>query len=378
MRSVALDLGARKVSYCEVAHGRVVRRETVKSVQDLEREIGPEAEPAVVAIEACREAWFVHDLLTRWDNRVVLVDTTRSRRLGIGAHGRKTDRIDAEVLALALERGGIPIAHVLSPHRRELRRQLGVRRGLVETRSQLVTTVRGLLREQGISLPGCNTEHFVAQARKHVRADVLPLLEPTLAVLTVIEPQIEAVETELARLCTSEPIVQVLTTTPGVGAIVAAAFVSVIDDAKRFRHAHAVESYVGLVPSEDTTGGKRRLGSITKKGNGYLRALLVQAAWSLLRTAGSDDPLRQWAEAVAKRRGKRVAVIALARRLVGVLWALWRDASVYDAQHLSKKSAKGMKAAAQSLAFRAEALERAAKKHSTRRLTAAQEATATS
>ena len=120
MRKVALDLGARKTADCEVRGEKVVRRE-------------PEQPPAVVAIEACREAWHVHDLLTSWGNEVVLVDTTRSRRLGIGQHGRKTDRIDAEVLALALERGGIPVAHLLSPHRRELRRWLGVRRALAET-----------------------------------------------------------------------------------------------------------------------------------------------------------------------------------------------------------------------------------------------------
>ena len=127
MRKVALDLGTRKTAYCEVRDGKVVQRRTEDAVRDFEPLLGPEQPEAVVAIEACREAWHVHDLLTSWGNQVVLVDTTRSRRLGIGQHGRKTDRIDAEVLALALERGGIPAAHVLSPHRRELRRWLGVR-----------------------------------------------------------------------------------------------------------------------------------------------------------------------------------------------------------------------------------------------------------
>jgi hypothetical protein len=81
-----------------------------------------------------------------------------------------------------------------------------------------------------------------------------------------------------------------LTTTPGVGPIVAASFVSVVDDAYRFRRAHQVESYLGLVPSEDTTGGKRRLGAISKQGNSYLRALLVQAAWVIMRQPGRQNP----------------------------------------------------------------------------------------
>jgi len=137
MRKVALDLGGKKTTYCEVAGGEVVQRATVSAVESLQSLLGPEQLAATVAIEACREAWYVHDLLTSWGNQVILVDTTRSRQLGIGQHGRKTDRIDAEVLARAVERGGIPMAHVLSPHRRELRRQIGIRRALVQTRANL-------------------------------------------------------------------------------------------------------------------------------------------------------------------------------------------------------------------------------------------------
>jgi transposase len=113
-----------------------------------------------------------------------MVDTTRSRQLGIGQHGRKTDRIDAETLARALEVGRIPVAHLLSPKRRELRRALGVRRALVESRAQLVTTIRGLVREQGGKIPGCNTECFVNKVRgQQLAADVALLIESLLAMV---------------------------------------------------------------------------------------------------------------------------------------------------------------------------------------------------
>jgi len=353
MRKVALDLGARKTSYCEVQGGEVIQRATVTSIETLSTLLGPEQPPAVVAIEACREAWHVHDLLRTWDNDVVLVDTTRSRRLGIGQHGRKTDRIDAEVLALALERGGIPMAHVLSPHRRELRRWLNVRRGLVESRAQLVTTCRGLAREQGLLLPKCQTQLFARNARK-VKHVALAVIEPLLRVLDAINPELERVEAKLAELCETEPIVKILMTAPGAGPTVAAAFVSVIDDAKRFRSPHQVESYVGLVPSEDSSGGKRRLGAISKKGNRYLRTLLVQGSWSILRNAERHDPLRLWAEAVAERRGKKIAVVALARRLVGVLWAMWRNAAPYNPAVLSAASSRGTRRLAQTLTRQAQ------------------------
>jgi len=118
MRTVALDLGSRRTAFCEVAGGRVLQRGSVSTLESLRTVLGPQMASSKVAIEACREAWHVHDVLSSWGNEVVLVDTTRSRRLGIGQHGRKTDRIDAEVLARALERGGIPVAHVLSPQAR--------------------------------------------------------------------------------------------------------------------------------------------------------------------------------------------------------------------------------------------------------------------
>jgi transposase len=343
----------------------VVQRLSVGDVASLECHLGPKQPAATVAIEACREAWFVHDLLVEWGNEVVLVDTTRSRRLGIGQHGRKTDRIDAETLALALEVGRIPAAHVLSPKRRELRRVLAVRRALVESRAQMVTTIRGLVREQGGKIPSCATEDFAEKVRKQkLPTEVAELIKPLLESVEFNNTHVARIEQQLATLCTEEPIVAALTTTPGVGTVVAAAFVSVIDEAKRFRSAHQVESYVGLVPIEDTTGGNRRLGAISKQGNSYLRTLLVQAAWSIVRSSDKSDPLYLWVTQLIQRRGKRIAVIALARRLVGVLWAMWRDGTVYDGKHLAQQGARGLRGAAQSIEQQAAALALAAKKRS--------------
>ncbi len=135
-----------------------------------------------------------------------------------------------------------------------------------------------------------------------------------------------------------------------------------IDEAKRFRNAHAVSAYLGLVPGENTTGGKRRLGSITKHGNTHARSMLVQSAWQILRAGDADDPLRRWADALAKTRGKRIAAVALARRLAGVLWAMWRDGTVYDPGLQARDSARGLKTHAQSQGLRAQAMARVAKK----------------
>lgn len=365
MRSVALDLGVKKIAYCEVSQEKVIDRATVSSLASLEPVLGTQAPAARVAIEACREAWFVHAKLTEWGNDVLLVDTTRSRKMGIGQHRRKNDRIDAEVLALAVERGAIPLAHLLSPHRQELRRELSIRRALVETRAQYVTTMRGLAREHGCNLRSCDTENFVANLRNAKlgsTSTVSTMIEPLVATLQSLEVHLASVEQRLETLCAEEPVVALLATTLGVGPIVAASFVSVIDEARRFRSAHQVQSYLGLVPSEDSTGGKRRLGAISKQGNSYLRALLVQAAWIIMRQPGRTDPLQRWALAVSDRRGKRIAVVALARRLAGVLWAMWRDNTAYDPERVAQAGARGLRLAAQKIEFRAAALERAAAK----------------
>jgi transposase len=159
-------------------------------------------------------------------------------------------------------------------------------------------------------------------------------------------------------------VLQLCATVPGVGLIVAATFVSVLDDAHRFKNAHAVGAYLGLVPSESTTGGpsKRRLGSITKQGNGTARAMLIQAAWTIFRLRDTNDPLKRWVTHVAQTRNKRVAVVGLARKLAGVLYAIWRDGTVYDPKEHGEKAARGVQLAARLQLGRAQALQRAAAK----------------
>lgn len=364
MRSVGLDLGKKEVSYCEVKGDQVVARRTARNVDELDDLLGPTSPPATIAIEACREAWHIHDVLTKNGHRVLLIDTTRVKRLGVGQHGRKRDRLDAEVFAHAVEQRQIPKAHILAPHRRELREKLNTRRALVEMRSTLITMVRGLIRARGEKLSGCDTEDFRRMlARSSLSDGARAAVAPTAAVLETLDVQLSVVESELEKLAAHEPVIAQLTTVPGIDLVVASVFVSVVDEAKRFSDAHKVQSYLGLVPREDTTGGrdKQKLGSITKCGNSYARATLVQAAWCIFRGRGAD-PLRTWARAVEKRRGKRVAVVALARRLAGVLWAMWRDGLTYDASRLGKASAAGLQGAAIDVNASADAMRTIAKK----------------
>ncbi len=365
MRSVGLDLGVRHISYCEVANGQVVDRTTVRSLSELSSRIGPDCPPAQVAFEACREGWHVHDTLKQWGHDPRMLDTTRVRSIGVGQHKRKNDAIDAEAIAQAVDAGRFPEAHVLTPERRALRAQLSVRGALVESRSQYVTTIRGLARAAGVLLPSCAAEDFSKKLPTAALNDATrALIAPLATILEALEVQIAQVEEDIARLVAKDPVVALCATAPGVGLIVAATFVSVIDEAKRFPDAQSVGAYLGLVPGETTTGGpdKRRLGSITKQGNRMARAMLVQAAWTILRCRKSDDALKRWADHIAQTRGSKIAAVALARKLSGVLWAMWRDGTVYDAAWQAEQTAKGVAQAANQQRNRAVALKVAARK----------------
>jgi transposase len=368
LRNIGLDLGARHIAFCEVLDGVVVKRGSVGRFAELKPLLGEDTATARVAFEACREGWHVHDELERLGHTPLMLDTTRIKSIGVGAHGRKNDAIDAEAIARALDLGRVPLAHVLSPERRVLRAKLSVRSELVDMRGRQIVIIRGLARAAGVLLPKSSTENFLEKVETSALDEVTrALIAPLVATLRVAEEQIALVEAELAEIAKKDPVIRQCATAPGVGVIVAATYVSVIDEAKRFPDASAVGAYLGLVPTERTTGGpdNRRLGGITKRGNTHARQMLVQSAWQIIRAGDKDDPLRRWALDIAKnhgKNGKKIAAVALARKLACVMWAMWRDGTVYDPLQGARKSTKGLRAAAQSADLRAEAMSRVAKK----------------
>jgi transposase len=209
-------------------------------------------------------------------------------------------------------------------------------------RARQVTLLRGLARAAGVLVGSSSTDHFLQKLQeapldKATRA----LMAPLVATLTVAQEQLAAVDKEIAQVAKDDPIIRLCATAPGVALIVSATFVSVIDEAKRFRNAHAVSVYWGWCRARRRLAASADWGSITKHGNAHARSMLVQSAWQILRAGDANDPLRRWADALAKTRGKKIAAVALARRLAGVLWAMWRDGTVYDPGLQARESAKG-------------------------------------
>jgi len=137
-------------------------------------------------------------------------------------------------------------------------------------------------------------------------------IAPLLDLLRPVNEQIRALDTELERIVAAHDVARRLATAPGVGPVTAVAFVATVDDATRFRRAHQVEAYLGLVPCEWSSSEIQRRGQITKAGNGRMRWLLVQAAWCILRRRKKSETaaLREWADRIAARRGRSIAAVA--------------------------------------------------------------------
>jgi transposase len=243
----------------------------------------------------------------------------------------KTDRRDARTLAEACRLGAFRRAHRLSDPQRHIRAELAVRDALVRTRTRYVAVIKALVRRDGLRLPGGEPQHTGAKLAALPLAPTLAAeLAPLLALLAPLNAQIAAADRRLTALAAHDPVVARLTTAPTIGPVTAAAFVATLDDIGRFASAHHVEAFLGLTPSEKSSGERQRRGRISKTGNPRMRYLLVEAAWRVLRTKDPDAaPLRAWAERIALRRGRRVASVALARRLAGILYAMWRDGQAY-------------------------------------------------
>lgn len=178
------------------------------------------------------------------------------------------------------------------------------------------------------------TSSFALRVREHATTKELKLpdhIERTLPLIEALTMQIRVADKELQTIAKNDPIGRRLMTVPGVGPVTAIRFLAAIDDVTRFRNAHAVQSYIGLTPGEYSSSDSKHRTRITKAGSSKLRRALVQAAWCCMRTS-SEDSMIVWARKLAERKHKFLAVVALARRLAGILFAIWRDGSMYRAR----------------------------------------------
>jgi transposase len=242
----------------------------------------------------------------------------------------KNDGNDAEAICEAVQRPNMRFVPVKSPQQQAELAVHRIRRRLMAQRTALLNQIRGLLGEFGLVLP---------QGANHVRSKLPALLDergsetlPALAVelfrdlyeeLVQLEQRIDTYDRRIERLYRANPVCQRLGQQEGIGALTATAFVATVAHAAQFKNGRQCAAWLGLVPKQDSTGGKTRLLGISKRGDAYLRTLLVHGARSAMRLSPKrNDPKSRWVEQLRKRRGENIAAVALAAKHARILWAL--------------------------------------------------------
>jgi transposase len=332
MDTIGIDLHKRESQLC-IGHddGTLDERRIATSRERFTAVLGGQPR-ARLLLEASTESEWVARHLETLGHEVIVADPNFAPMYATRSRRTKTDRRDARTLMEACRLGAYRPAYRLSDARRHVRAELAVREALVRTRTRYIALAKALVRRDGLRVASSEA-HLVAQrigaleVSDALRAELLPLFQ----VLAPLNEQIAAADRRIAAAARTDASVALLTTAPSIGPITATAIVATVDDIGRFRSAHHFEAFLGVVPGERSSGEKRRIGRITKAGNARVRYLLVEAGWRILRAKDPDTAaLRAWGLGIALRRGKRIAVVALARRLAGIVYAMWRDGRAYE------------------------------------------------
>jgi transposase len=287
---------------------------------------------ALVGLEACGNSqWFV-DLLERLGHQVWVGDAAQIRASYV--RRQKTDRRDAGHILRLLMENRFPRLWVPTAEQRDLRQLLIHRHKLVEIRTRVKNGLQHLALNRGLQ-----KKSGLWSVRGRAYLEELPLegwtarrREDLLQLLGELDRHLNELDEAVSGAAEEHPQARLLMTQPGVGPITALAFVLTIGDVSRFRHSGQVASYVGLIPREHSSGGKQRLGSISKQGNRFMRQLLVEAAQTANRL---DEGFRKQYAARCHHKPKGVAKVATARKLaVRLYWMLRQNVGYPEIAHI--------------------------------------------
>ncbi len=330
---VGIDL-AKSVFEVAVSHtpGRVDARQRLP--RSRMHTFFAQHEAAEIVMEACGSAHHWGRELEAMGHSVLLLhpgDVARYR------DGNKTDRADAKALLEAARNEDIDRVPLKTVDQQALGALHRLREGYLRTRTARINALRGHLREFGVVIP-MGAKHVLPEARAALDRGVVPAylrdaLGEVLAEIETLRAKAEGLRAELERLADRMPEAQWLMSVPGVGVLTATAFVAFVGDVRRFRSGRDFAAYLGLTPREHSSGFSHRLGSITKRGNTYVRMMLIHGARSALRAgkvAKVPDDLRTWALAIERRSCHNVAAVALANKLARVCWRVWRDERPFE------------------------------------------------
>jgi len=331
---IALDLAKSVLQVCGVNRvGKQVFNRQLRRAKVME--CLAQYPQATIAMEACSGSNYWGRELKRLGYQVMLIPPQHVKPF---VKGNKNDRNDAFAITEAAKRPGLHCVEPRSLEQTDLIQVHRLRERKVTQRTALINQLRGFLTEYGI---------VVSQGKERLLAEIPSLLEDDDNGLTASSRQlfqsiveewralnaaIQELDKRIKRQATESEAAERLTQIKGVAAQTATAVVAHAGNGSAYKNGRHFAANLGLVPKEHSSGGKQKLGGVTKRGNNYLRRLLIQGAWSVIRyTDRSDDRLSRWARELVVRRGKQKAAVAVANKLARIIWSMLYRGTEYRA-----------------------------------------------
>ena len=329
--TVGIDLAKNVFTLHDVdAAGNTVLRKTVRREKVME--LVAALPPCLIGMEACTGA---HEWARRFSAYGHRVGIMMARFVAPYRKSSKNDSNDAEAICEAVSRPNMRFVPVKSAEQQAILSLHRVRQGFIEQRTATLNRIRGLLAEFGVVLPQRADQVrraavLVAEALPALARDAIADLRAHLAYL---DERISGYERQLIALAKQHEPARRIQDVCGVGPLTASALTASIASGHEFLNGRQFAAWLGLVPRQYSTGGKTRLGRITKRGDAYLRTLLMLGARAVLHSAAQKtDRLSRWAIAVRARRGYHRAIIAVAAKNARIIWALLANNRSYTMQ----------------------------------------------
>jgi transposase len=333
--TVGVDLGDQWSNYCILGLGGETLREG--QFRTRRQEVGEFFQGLAISrvvIEVGTHSAWAREVIAGLGHEVLVANAQRME--GRKRRRRKNDRIDAAKLARLGRvdpKSLYPIQHRSTEVREDLL-VIRVRDSLVESRTKLISTVRGMVKTMGARVQGCSSVSFSGKAADQIPAEVRETLEPLLRLIQTLSEEIKSYEKRIEKLGSEKYMdTKLLRQVNGVGPVTSLAYVLTLETPQRFKRSRDVGPYLGLVPQQEDSGDSQPQLGISKAGDRMLRKLLVGSAHYILGPFGPDTDLRRFGMKLCQRGGKNAkkrASVAVARKLAVLLHRLWSSGEVYE------------------------------------------------
>ncbi len=328
-----LDVSVKETSVCIVDDtGKIVREVKVKSEPDALLQVltNPAYHFKRIGLEAGPLSQWLFSALAEAGFLVICVET-RHMRAALKAQINKTDRNDARGIAQMMRVGLYRPVHVKTLRSQKLRMLLTHRKLLQSKAIAVENDLRGTLRNFGLKVGIAGKVKFEARIKELVEKlpDLAMLVEPLLIVRRTLREQIGILHRRLLTIVRDDDVCRRLMSVPGVGPVVALTYRATVDVPARFRNSKAVGAVFGLTPAKYQSGESNRTGRISRCGDEMMRVMLYEAAQVMLVRSVKWSWLKAWAMQIARRRGMKKAIVALARRLAVIMHRIWVDGTEF-------------------------------------------------